>query len=96
MLSEVVASTIFIEDNKLLKGCTFWCILLIIVLKIITNKLSRKYTGQKLQKFMENAQLAVKKSKLEISSLQISSFRQIQARSCVLAFSEHYQTIQHG
>jgi len=28
--------------------------------------------------------------------VQISSFRQIQARSCVLAFSEDYQTIQHG
>jgi hypothetical protein len=55
LLAGVVASTIFIEDNKLLKGRTFWCVLLIIVLKIITNKLSRKYAAQKLNEFMENA-----------------------------------------
>jgi hypothetical protein len=37
--------------------------------------------------------LLVKKSELEILSLQIPSFQQIQARNCVLGFFEHCQSI---
>jgi hypothetical protein len=36
------------------------------------------------------------KSELEILSLQITGFQQIQARNCVLTFFEHHHSIQHG
>jgi hypothetical protein len=58
VLAGVVASTIFIEDNKLLKGRTTVCIIVIIILKIVTNKLSREYATRTLEKFLENAQPA--------------------------------------
>jgi hypothetical protein len=38
----------------------------------------------------------VKKSELEILSLQIPGFQRIQARNCVFGFIEHHQSIQHG
>jgi hypothetical protein len=54
VMAGVVASTIFIEDNKLVKGRTFWCVGLIIVLKIISTKFFQKYSGQSLQDFIQN------------------------------------------
>jgi len=57
-MAGVVASTIFIEDNKLVKGRTFWFLLLVIVMKVISIKVFRKYTGQTFQDFINNARAA--------------------------------------
>jgi hypothetical protein len=53
-MAGVVASTIFIENNKLVKDLTISCVLLIIALKIITAKIFRKFTGESLRNFMQN------------------------------------------
>jgi hypothetical protein len=45
-MAGVVASTIFIEDNKLVEDRSFWFLLLVIVLKVISINIFRKYTGK--------------------------------------------------
>ncbi len=58
------------------------------------------HSGIHLNKFSYNSSnnilLMVKKSELEIWSLQIRSFQRIPARNCVLVLLEHHQSTQHG
>jgi hypothetical protein len=44
----------------------------------------------------EGRNSSVKKSELQIWSLQISNFERIPARNCMLTFLEHHQSNQHG
>jgi hypothetical protein len=54
VLAGVVASTIFIKDNELLEGRTFLCVVVIIVLKTITARISRRRLEKSFQEFLAN------------------------------------------
>ena len=58
ILAGVVASTIFINNNQLMKGWTFGCVLLVIILKVVNTKAFRKYAGRKWQTFVTNPRAA--------------------------------------